>query len=178
MELPGTGYLYTLAGIAMTFVGFTVLIAVLRQTLSGHVTAIHIFATRMTIQLGLMTVLGSMLAPLLALSTLPAAAVWRLSSAVMAVILSYWTVTYPKRRIAASPVVVPPLVWALIGILGLGDVALIANAAAPWGDNSVVLYAGGVSSILFVAAMLFLAGLWFLIANEPLIEAPKRRRKP
>jgi hypothetical protein len=39
MELPGANYLYALASISVTFVGFSALILVFRQTIGGKMTS-------------------------------------------------------------------------------------------------------------------------------------------
>jgi hypothetical protein len=73
VELAASGYLYTIAIIAITFASLSVLIMIFRQMLGGHMTKRHSFVTRQYLQLGFMTTLGSILPPLLALLGIPAA---------------------------------------------------------------------------------------------------------
>jgi hypothetical protein len=167
MELTGASYLYTLATVSITYVGFTALIAILRQTLGGEVSELDIFVTRTFIQLGLLATGASLLAPLLALSGMDQALVWRLASVIVAPVLGVWTVTFPWRRRAASTFPIPPRIWALLGVLAAGSVTLVGNAVKPWGALSPMLYAAGVSTILFSGTLLFVSAIRFLVMRTP-----------
>ena len=46
MELPSSAYLYTLALLAMTFVGFTAIVMILRQRLGGPVSRFDTLVAR------------------------------------------------------------------------------------------------------------------------------------
>lgn len=52
MELPGASYLYTLATVSITFVGFSVFFILIRQALGGTVSEFDIFLTKNFLQLG------------------------------------------------------------------------------------------------------------------------------
>ena len=70
MELPGSTYLYTLAGISVSFVGFSALVIVLRQTFGGTMSRLEILITRIFIQLGFIVAASAMLPNLLWLFSL------------------------------------------------------------------------------------------------------------
>lgn len=59
MDLPGTAYLYTLAALSVTFVGFSALAIILRQTFGGEMSRLDILITRIFIQLGFIVVAAS-----------------------------------------------------------------------------------------------------------------------
>src|SRR6185437_1546239 len=101
MELPGSGYLYALATISVTFVGFSALLLVFRQTAGGATTRYDGYFIMAFMQVGFIVTGGSLLPPLLALFELPEAAVWRASSAVAACLILLFVATVPGRRRAA-----------------------------------------------------------------------------
>ena len=101
MELAGSAYLYTLATVAITFVGFSALLIFFRQTVGGSATKYDAYFMISFIQPGFIVTAGALLPPLLALFDLAPDAIWRMSSAVSAVPILLFVVTVPGRRRAA-----------------------------------------------------------------------------
>ena len=85
MESPGTTYLYTLALLGMTFMGFAAIVMLLRQTLGRHLRAFDVLFARVYMEFALIVSMGAMLPPLLMLWELPIGAVWRLSSGLVGI---------------------------------------------------------------------------------------------
>ena len=100
-------YLNTLAALAVTFVGFSSLVIVLRQAMGGEMSKLDILITRTFIQVGFLVAAGAMLPGLLSLFHLEEPSVWRVSSAVTALPVVLFAVTYPARRDPASEVRTP-----------------------------------------------------------------------
>jgi hypothetical protein len=75
MELPGTGYLYNLTLISVTFAGFAALIAVLRQMVGGRFTKHDAFLVRSALLRSLIVIVCALLPPLLALFDLSPAVI-------------------------------------------------------------------------------------------------------
>jgi hypothetical protein len=46
MELPGSGYLYTIATLSITYAGFAALIVIFRQIIGGGVSSYDVFVIR------------------------------------------------------------------------------------------------------------------------------------
>jgi hypothetical protein len=67
MELPGSGYFYALAALAMAFVGFTSIVVVVRQGTGKELSKFHILLTKLFVELGLMATAFAMLAPTLSI---------------------------------------------------------------------------------------------------------------
>src|ERR1700730_5651062 len=103
MELPGSGYFYALAALSMAFVGFTSIVVVLRQGTGKPLSPLHVLFTSVFVEQGLMATAFAMLAPTLAICGMREDLVWRVSSAMMLIVLVPWLFIYPKRRIAAAP---------------------------------------------------------------------------
>jgi hypothetical protein len=129
---------------------------ILRQMLGGQMTKWDTFVTRTWVQLGFMTTFGSILPPLLMLFAAPAPIAWRISSGVMAVILGGWTLTFPRRRLAANPTRLPFQVVMFTLAMGLAALAFAANAIVVPVERSAGVYAAAVTATLIGAAMLFL----------------------
>jgi hypothetical protein len=88
MELAGSSYLYTLALVSISYVGFTALILIFRQSTGGRMTMLDGFIIRIFIQLGFLTVCGSLLPPRLAQFGLQPTTIWRVASGIIDVILA------------------------------------------------------------------------------------------
>ena len=130
MELPGSGYFYGIAALAMAFVGFTAIVVVLRQGTGKPMSALHVLFTHLFVELGLMATGFAMLAPTLAICGMPEDLVWRISSGVMLAFLVPWLVTYGMRRKAAAPAESLPLRYWIMTILGVLVVAALGLNAA------------------------------------------------
>ena len=128
MELNGSVYLYTLATLAMTFVGFCAIVLVFRQSMGAQSSAFHRYASHIYIELGFMSAAFAMLAPLMATGGLAHDQVWRASSALIVVALALHTFSILKRFKATRPGPYPARVWVNTTLTLLIGVALIANA--------------------------------------------------
>ena len=159
MELPGSAYLYTLASISVTFVGFSALLLVFRQASERKMTGYESYFMLTFMQSGFIVAAGALLPPLLALYGLAGATVWRISSVIMAILILAFVVTVPGRRRAASGEEPPRYVWTLLVVQLLTVPCLLANAAGrPLGPD-VAPYATAISVFLFTAGIAFLIAL-------------------
>src|SRR5262245_22252276 len=102
MELPGANYLYALATISITFVGFSALLLVFRQTIGGKMTSYDSYFTLAFMQVGFIVTAGGLLPQLLAFFEMTHTSVWRASSAIMAIPVFLFVATTPRRRRAAT----------------------------------------------------------------------------
>jgi hypothetical protein len=152
----------------MTFAGLSVLTMILRQILGGQMTKFDSFVARIWIQLGFMIKFGSILPPLLGLFEVLPLVVWRISSGLMAVILGWWALTFPRRRQATKPTRLPVPVIIYSAAMDLIALALVANAIAVPVERLPGVYAASVTAILIGAAMLFLFAFehWYDAALE------------
>lgn len=91
MELPGTGYLYNLTLISVTFAGFSALITAFRQMVGGRFTKYDAFLIRSALVSSLIVIVCALLPPLLALFELSAAIIWRLSSLSAGILIALFT---------------------------------------------------------------------------------------
>lgn len=168
MELPGSGFFYAMAGLAMTFSGFAAIVVVLRQSTGSQLSPLHVLFTRFFIECGLMVALFGIIPPLLGLSGITEASVWRASSVILLATAMPYCVCYPKRRRRAAPSEkVPPRFYVLAGIGWLDFVALVANVLGwPFAPNPFPV------AVLMV--FLLCAGAFIFLATYALFVTPDR----
>jgi hypothetical protein len=166
--MPGsaTAYLATLATIAMTFVGFSSLVIILRQTLGGEMSPLDVLLTKIFIQLGFIVTAGAMVPALLALFTASDGFVSRLSSALVAVPTLLFAWRYPARRRAASGGATPWAVWMDVGVLIALGAVLSANAAGAALVPRPATFAGCLTGILCVSGWAYLQALDSLLRHH------------
>jgi hypothetical protein len=167
MDLPGASYLYTLATLSVTFVGFSALVIVLRQTFGGELSKLDILITRIFIQLGFMVAACAMLPPLLVLCLVPQPVIWRICSLCTAVPSFLFAVTYPARRRAANGGAETPLaIWIDVFLLVFAALVLLANGLAIGLTPAYGPYAGALTGILFISGWAYLQALNTLLGQH------------
>ena len=163
MELPGTVYLFTLAALAVTFVGFSTLVVILRQTLGGTLSKLDILITRIFIQLGFIVAAGALLPPLFFLLGWQPAIIWRVASLIAAVPSFLFAVTYPMRRRGAVDVPTPIIVWIDVAILLAASLVLAWNGVGPGVVPGAGLYAAGLTGVFFLSGWSYLQAINVLL---------------
>jgi hypothetical protein len=163
MELPGIAYLYTLATVSITFVGFSTLFILVRQALGKTMSKFDILLTRNFLQLGFMVAFGSLLAPLLFLLQVEDIKVWRIASLVSAVPAFIFASTYSRRRAAAVSTAVPKKVWFDVSAVFAAGGILLSNAVGWPRIPGIGFYAAGLTIILSISFLAFLHALDFLL---------------
>jgi|GEM_PF-563319 len=166
MELVGATYLYTLATISITFVSFSTLFMILRQTLGGALSKFDLLLARNFLQLGFTAVICSLLPPLLSLFFLQEHTVWRFASAVSAIPPLLIATTYPARRFAATGTRMPKPVWIVLLALYVSSGVFLLNAAGRPLAPGPGLFALGVSIIIFNSFQAFLNALTYFLSQR------------
>jgi hypothetical protein len=125
MDAMESTSLYALASISSTFVGFSALIMMVRQTLGDGLSELAAWITRTFVQLGFLVTAGAMTPPLLALCGFSDDFIWRLRSGVIGAIMLIFVATYPTRRRAVAGK--PALVFVYLDLfLLLGPITILA----------------------------------------------------
>jgi hypothetical protein len=166
MELHGSGYLYALATVAITFVGFSALLLVFRQTIGGRMTRYDAFFTLSFVQAGFIVAMGALLPPLLALYALEEETAWRVASAVAAALILAFVAAFPARRRRATGSKAPAYVWGLLVLQAFAGLDLVLGAIGrPLGPQPAS-FAAAMTAMLIASAVAFLAAL-SLVFREP-----------
>jgi archaellum biogenesis protein FlaJ (TadC family) len=129
MELPGVSYLYALATVSITFVGFSALLLVFRETIGGRMTGYDSYFMLSFMQAGFIVTAGGLLPQLLAFYEMSHTSVWRASSLIMAIPIFLFVAMTPGRRRAATKAAVPFYVAFLLILQFCAGAYLLLNAA-------------------------------------------------
>jgi hypothetical protein len=158
MELPGVSYLYALATVSITFVGFSALLLVFRETIGGRMTGYDSYFTLSFMQAGFIVTAGGLLPQLLAFYEMSHTTVWRASSLIMAIPIFLFVARVPGRRRAATKEAVPFYVGFLLLLQFSAGAYLVLNAVGWPVPPNLAPFA------LALTVMLLTTGIAYLIA--------------
>ncbi len=168
MESLEVTYLVAVATISITFVGFSSVVVVFRQTQGNRLDSLHIFLVRFFIEMGLIVTGFSLLPLLLAVAGLPIVGVWRLASAAYAIVhLAYIRVLFRRRRqytpgsFSVRRNVLPILISLAV------DVGLIGNAIGWPASPTVGPYTLAITWGLVAAGMFFVQTVSTFVEEPP-----------
>ncbi len=169
MDPSGSGYLYALAAVSVTFVGFSALLLIFRQARGEAMTRYESYFALSFIQPGLIVTAGSLLPSVFALYGLPASTVWRASSLTLAVPILIFVTALPGRRRAATAAPMPLYVRLLAFLQLLSAVYLVVNGLGT--QPAVGPYAAAITGLLFTTAIAY------VLALNVAFEEPRRTTK-
>jgi hypothetical protein len=178
IELPGSTFLYTLAIIAIMFVGFSSVVGVIRQTMGAALSRFQILLARTYIELGFVVVGLALLPMFLSLFALPHSSVLSISSAVAAVVLVMWLGFFARRYRKTGAVPLPAVAWLHLVIGVVVVVGLVLNAAGYPSEPHVGLYALALGFVLAEAVDTFLHSMNILLRQSKAGAASDDMAKP
>jgi hypothetical protein len=166
MESPETPYLYTIAILGITFMGFAAIVMLLRQTLGGHMRAFDVLFARVYMEFAVIVITGAMLPPLLMLWELPTGAVWRLSSGLVGLALLGIALSYPARRRATTGEPTPRYVRANVTIILLISLTLLIAATGMLHERSGPAFLAALTAFLTFVLVAWLRALSIILVPE------------
>jgi hypothetical protein len=167
MDALEVTYLVAIATISITFVGFSSVVVVFRQTQGNRLDTLHIFLVRFFIEMGLIVTGFSLFPLLLAVIGLPVTAVWRWASAAYAIVhLVYIRILFIRRRQYTSGSFSLRRNFLPILISVVIDAALILNAIGWPLGSTIGPYA------LAITWGFVVAGIFFAQTITSFVEAP------
>jgi hypothetical protein len=159
VDLQGSTYLFALATVSITFVGFSALLIVFRQSIGGGLTRYDTYFALSFIQAGFIVTAGALLPPLLALYGWRPSMVWRVADAAIALPILAFVASVPGRRRAATGGAVPLFVWTLLAVQALAAVALLVSAVGGVEGREGAVYASAMTAMLFSSGIAYLLAL-------------------
>ena len=118
MEIKGAAFLYALAGIMITFAGFSALLLTVRAATGAKMSVLDRFLAK-TVMTHIFVLTAAALMPaLFALYDMPEKSIWRVSGLLFAVTMVPLQLTYPSRRRKAIGEAAPPAIYAVFVVLG------------------------------------------------------------
>lgn len=173
MELPNSGYFFTLATISITFVGFTAIVVILRQSLGKPFLAIDALVARLFMVWGFTITYASMMPVALAAFDFSASVIWRASSIVGSISLLGINLGYPPLRIRATGERTPLHVWLHCSVGAIFGLILLWNAVNHFSKASPAIYATALTLFLIQASFAFVQHFGFML--EQMNSKAKRR---
>ena len=117
MDVSGAVLLYTLAGLMVTFAGFSTLLLVIRQAAGSRLSVLDRYLAKTVLTNSLVLTAAALLPPLLALYGIAEAAIWKIAAVCFAAVMLALLLSFPHRRRKAVGKGPPPMVLAIFVLL-------------------------------------------------------------
>ncbi len=124
MEIQGTGLLFTLAEIMVTFAGFSTLLVSVRQVAGAPLSALDRLLAKMVLVHLMVLTGGALLPSMLGLFDMPEASIWPVAAVIFAVPKLLLLLSYPYRRRKA--VGERPSIIFYVVFVGFGSLVVVA----------------------------------------------------
>jgi len=160
-------FLLRLAALALSFVGFSAIVVPLRGALGGKLAERHLRFVRLYIEGGLVVTALGLVPTLLNLLHVPEPVIWRVSSALAALIFTLVLVTQFRRRKMVEGHF-PPWVVTIFVISIVAVLALWLNVAGVPFRPGIGPYAAALTWTLVVSGFIFVRSIEiFLRRDDP-----------
>jgi hypothetical protein len=166
MTSAESDYLMRLAGLSLSFVGFSALVVTLRGALGRQLSDRHLRLVRLYIEGGLLVTALALIPTLLNLVHLPDFATWPLSSAVAACVLTVLLVIQFRRRRSVEPGRFPLWVIIVYLISTVAVAALWLNVAGFLFPPNVGPYAIALTWALCVFGFIFVRTMELVLHQD------------
>lgn len=118
MDFKGSALLFTLAGLMITFAGFSALLLALRPAAGARLSLLDRYLAKTVMTYIFVLMAGALLPAILALYDIPETLIWRDAGVLFAVPMLCLQVTYPYRRRKVVGEAPPPAIYAVLVVLG------------------------------------------------------------
>ena len=123
VELKGAILLYTMAGLMVTFAGFSALLLAVRQAAGGRLSQVDRYLAKTVLTQLFVLTAGALLPPIFALYDMSESVIWRTSASLFALTMLSLLLSYPYRRRKAIGKGPPTTVLAIFVVFGAAAVA-------------------------------------------------------
>ena len=118
MEFKGETFLYALAGLMITFAGFSALLLALRPAAGARLSLLDRYLAKTVMTYIFVLTAGALLPALFALYGIQEKWIWRCSAVLFALPMLSLQVTYPLRRRKVIGIGPPPAIFAVFVVVG------------------------------------------------------------
>jgi hypothetical protein len=171
MEVKGATFLYTLAGLMITFAGFTALLLALRPAAGARLSQLDRYLAKTVMTHIIVLTAGALLPALFALYDIQEKWIWRGSAVLFAVPMLLLQLTYPRRRRKVAGKGPPPVIFAVLVVLGAAVTLAMLGYVLAGLQYSAAAYITALTIDFFTVAFSFVAAT-DIIMQQPL-EVPK-----
>jgi hypothetical protein len=98
VDVKGAALLYTMAGLMVTFAGFSAILLSVRQAAGARLSVLDRYLARTVFVHLFALTAAALLPPLLSLYDIPESAVWKIAAAIFGLPMLLLLLTYPQRR--------------------------------------------------------------------------------
>ena len=167
MEVKGAILLYTLAGLMVTFAGFSALLLGLRQAAGARLSMLDRYLAKTVLTNMFTLTAGALLPPLLGLYELPEARLWRIAAVLFGLPMLILLLSYPHRRRQAVGNGPPPVVFAVFVVLGSAAIAAMCVYVWAGFQDGAAAYITALTVNFFTTAFAFITAL-DVIMRQPI----------
>jgi len=172
MEVKGATLLYTLAGLMITFAGFSTLLLTLRPATGARLSLLDRYLAKTVMTYIFVLTAGALLPALIALYDVQETWIWKGSSLMFALPMLSLQVSYPRRRRKVLGKGPPPAILAVFVVLGSATTLLMAAYVLGGLPYSGAAYISGLTIDFFTVVFGYVNAL-DIIMQQP-IEVPER----
>src|SRR5579863_5988656 len=155
MEIKGATFLYTLAGIMITFAGFSTLLLALRPAAGARLSLLDRFLAK-TVMMHIFVLAAAALLPaLFALYVIQEKWIWQSSAVLFALPMLSLQLTYPRRRRKVVGQGPPPAIFAVFVVFGAAVTLAMLAYVLEGLQYSAAAYITGLTIDFFTVASAF-----------------------
>jgi hypothetical protein len=172
MEIKGVTLLYTLAGLMITFAGFSALLLTLRPAAGARLSLLDRYLARTVMTYIFVLTAGALLPVLLALYDIQEKWIWRASGVLFALPMLSLQVTYPRRRRKVVGTGPPPAIFVVFVVFGSAVTLAMLGYVSQGLEYSAAAYITALTIDFFTVIFGFVIAL-DVIMQQPM-EVPAR----
>ena len=167
MEIKGATFLYTLAGLMITFAGFSALLLALRPAAGARLSLLDRYLARTVMTYIFVLTAGALLPAILALYDIQEKWIWRASGVLFALPMLSLQVSYPRRRRKVSGEGPPPAIFAVFVVLGSAVTLAMLCYVLEGLQHSAAAYITALTIDFFTVAFAYVVAL-DVIMQQPM----------
>jgi hypothetical protein len=166
MEFKGATFLYTLAGLMITFAGFSALLLALRPAAGARVSLLDRYLARTVMTYIFVLTAGALLPALFALYDVQEEWIWQGSAVLFALPMLSLQATYPRRRRKVVGTGPPPAIFAVFVVFGSVVTLAMLGYVLEGLQYSAAAYITGLTIDFFTVAFAYVNAL-DIIMQQP-----------
>jgi hypothetical protein len=177
MEVEGASLLYTLAGLMITFAGFSALLLILRPASGAKLSLLDRYLAKTVMTHIFVLTAGALLPPLFALYGMQEKWIWRGSAVLFALPMLFLQLTYSRRRRKVVGNGPPPAIFAVFVALGSAVTLAMLGWILNGLQHSAATYIAALTVDFFTVIFGFVIAL-DVIMQQPMEVAEQKNPRP
>jgi hypothetical protein len=176
MELKNATLLYTLAGLMITFAGFSALLLAVRPAAGARLSLLDRYLAKTVMTYIFELTAGALLPALLALYGIREESIWRSAAVFFGIPMLSLQVTYPRRRRRTVGQGPPPAIFAVLVVLGSAVTLAMLCCVLAGFQYSAAAYITALTIDFFTVIFGYLVALDVIMKQPMDVPEPPARR--